>query len=110
MDKNHIGTEAAGFVRTLFSLDDGSELEQLTGDAGFRDVAVQVDNKMLRLAPPKTFLWQYVHSTPLAGLVARADEGERAALERDVVAEWQEFEKDGAMTYQQPIVVVTARK
>lgn len=108
--ERHISTEAAGFVRTVFSLDDASELEQLTSDAGFRNVTVQDDNKMLRLPPSKKFLWQYVHSTPLAGVVAGADEGQRAALERDIVAEWQEFEKDGAMTSPQRIVVVTARK
>jgi ubiquinone/menaquinone biosynthesis C-methylase UbiE len=108
--ERHISPEAAGFVRQVFSLNDTSELQRLTSDAGFRDVAVQANAEMLHLPPPKEFLWQYVHSTPLAEVVAKADEEERAALERDVVAEWQDFEEDGAMTYQQRIVVVTARK
>jgi ubiquinone/menaquinone biosynthesis C-methylase UbiE len=108
--ERHISPEAAGFVRQVFSLNDTSELQRLTSDASFRDVAVQANAEMLRLPPPKEFLWQYVHSTPLAGMVAKVDEEERAALERDVVAEWQDFEVDGAMTCQQRIVVVTARK
>lgn len=108
--RRHISPEAAGFVRHVFSLNDTSELRRLTSEAGFRDIAVDANTKLLRLPPPKEFLWQYVHSTPLAGLVAEASDDERAALEHDVVAEWQDFEEDGAMTYQQDILVVTARK
>ena len=108
--ERHISPEAAGFVRQVFSLNDTSELQRFTSDAGFRNVAVDANTKVLRLPPPKEFLWQYVHSTPLAGMVAQADEEERDALERDIGAEWQDFEEDGAMTYQQRIIVVTARK
>ena len=108
--ERHISPEAASFVRQVFSLHDASELQRLTSDAGFRDVTVDAHTKVLRLPPPNDFLWQYVHSTPLAGLVAQADEEERDALERDIVAEWQDVEGDGAMAYQQRIVVATARK
>lgn len=108
--ERHISPEAAGFVRQVFSLNDTSKLQRLTSDAGFRDVAVDANTKILHLPPAEEFLWQYVHSTPLAGVMAQAGEEERAALERDVVAECQDFEEDGTMTYQQDIVVVTARK
>ena len=60
---------------------------------------------------PEEFLWQYVQSTPLAAAVAQADEESRAALERNVVAKWQEeFVEDGALMLQPGIVVATARK
>jgi hypothetical protein len=42
--------------------------------------------------------------------VAQAGDEKSDALERDIGAAWQDFEEDGAMTYQQCIVVVTARK
>lgn len=67
----HIGAEAAGFVHHVFSLHDTAELENLTSTAGFRDVSTQSDVKQLRLPAPKEFLWQYVHSTPLAAAVAQ---------------------------------------
>lgn len=108
--ERHISPQAAGFVRQVFSLSDISELQRLTSDVGFRDVVVDANTKVLRLPPPKEFLWQYVHSTPLAGIVTQAGEEACGALERDIVAEWQDFEEDGAMTYEQRIVVVTARK
>jgi ubiquinone/menaquinone biosynthesis C-methylase UbiE len=106
----HIGAEAAGFVNHVFSFHDTAEIQNLVSGAGFRDVSVQSDTKPLRLPAPEEFLWQYVHSTPLAGVVARVDDERRGSLERDVVAQWQDFVKDRALVLQVRIVVATARK
>ncbi len=106
----HIGPEAAEFVRLVFSLHNPSELQNLISAAGFHDVAVRWNTKMLRLPAPEEFLWQYVQSTPLAAAVAQADDESRAALEREVVTKWQAFVEDGALRYQQDILIATARK
>lgn len=108
--ERHIGPEAAGFVRMVFSLHDPDEIRNLINSAGFHDVDVQPGTKTLRLPPPEEFLWQYVQSTPLAAVMARADDQSRAALERDVVAKLQEFVKNGALIFQHDPVVATARK
>lgn len=107
--ERHINSQAAGFVTQVFSLHDTTEIQELLSEAGFRNIAVQADHKMLTLPPPKEFLWQYVHSTPLAGMVAKVDEDALAALERDIVKKWQDFEEDGRLMYQQRIVVASAR-
>jgi ubiquinone/menaquinone biosynthesis C-methylase UbiE len=109
MERN-ISSEAAGFVNHVFSLHDTTEIQQLLSDAGFRDIALQANDKMLNLPPSTDFLWQYIHSTPLAAVVAQADEGDLAVLEREVVNVWQEFEVDGNLRYQQRIVTASARK
>lgn len=106
----HIGTEAAGFVNHVFSLHDTTELQKLMSGAGFRDVSAQADTKQLRLPAPEEFLWQYVHSTPLAGVMAQVDDERRTSLERDVVGKWREFVKDGGLMIQVRIVVATARR
>lgn len=106
----HIGAEAAGFVNHVFSLHDMAEIQNVVSGAGFHDVSVQSDTKPLRLPVPEEFLWQYVHSTPLAGAVAQVDDDRRASLERHVVAKWQEFVNDGALVLQVRIVIATARK
>jgi ubiquinone/menaquinone biosynthesis C-methylase UbiE len=106
----HIGAEAAGFVNYVFSLHDTAEIQNLVSGAGFHDVSVQSDTKPLRLPAPEEFLWQYVHSTPLAGAVAQVDDERRGSLEHDVAAKWQEFVKDRALVLQVRIVVATARK
>jgi ubiquinone/menaquinone biosynthesis C-methylase UbiE len=106
----HIGAEAAGFVNHVFSLHDTAEIQNLVSGAGFHDVSVQSDTKRLRLPAPEEFVWQYLHSTPLAGAVAQVDDERRASLERDVAAKWQEFVEDRALVLQVRIVTATALK
>jgi ubiquinone/menaquinone biosynthesis C-methylase UbiE len=108
--ERHISSKAAGFVIQVFSLHDTTEIQQLLNEAGFRDIAFQTNNKLLTLPPPKEFLWQYVYSTPLAGAVANVDDEDLAALEREVIEEWQDFEQNGNLMYQQRIVIASARK
>jgi len=69
--ERNIGTEAAGFVLHVFSLYDEAEITEMMNAAGFREVNVQAEHKTLRLPAAKEFLWQYVHSTPLAGPSSR---------------------------------------
>jgi len=109
MERN-IGFEAAGFVNHVFSLHDTTEIQQLISKAGFRKITIQANNKLLNLPPSKEFLWQYVYSTPLAGLMANVADENRAALEREVVQRWRDFEEDGSLMYQQRIVIASARK
>jgi SAM-dependent methyltransferase len=109
---HYIKPEISAFVDLVFSLHDTGELQHLIliSGAGFREVAIQSDTRTLRLPAPEEFLWQYVQSTPLANAVAQVDDESRAALERDVVAKWQAFVEDGALTLQLGVVVATARK
>jgi ubiquinone/menaquinone biosynthesis C-methylase UbiE len=106
----NISVEAAGFINHVFSLHDIVELQQLMNEVGFRDIHTHANNKKLNLPPSKDFLWQYIHSTPLAGIVIQADEKNRTALEREVVELWREFEEDDTLLYKQRMVEVIARK
>jgi ubiquinone/menaquinone biosynthesis C-methylase UbiE len=106
----HAGDEAAKFVRIVFSLGDPATLERLFRDAGFRDVAVRTYGKPLRLPVARDFLWQYVHSTPLVGLLSNLDAARLAALERDVVNGWEPWSDDGGMRCELEMNVANARK
>jgi SAM-dependent methyltransferase len=106
----HVGVELAGFVRIVFSMHDPDALRGLLTRAGFRDVRVEREMRTLPLAPPKEFLWQYIHSTPLAGAVSAAGPERRAAFEREVLPRWQEFVRDGKLQFDVGITVGTARK
>ncbi|NIU11957.1 MAG: hypothetical protein GWN81_24615, partial [Phycisphaerae bacterium] len=68
----------------VFSLHNTDEIQQLLKEAGFDDIEIQANTKMLYLPTPKEFLWQYVYSTPLAAVVSEADERSRIALENEV--------------------------
>jgi hypothetical protein len=76
---------------------DAGELTDLLRSAGFRKIDVEAETKSLRLPKPADFLWQYLHSTPLAEAAVRASEAKRDALERDVCTQWQEFVANGSM-------------
>lgn len=108
--KQYISPEAAGFVTQVFSLHDTDEIQQLMGKAGFSEITIEANMKTLRLPLPKEFMWQYIQSTPLAGIVLNADENARTALEREVVQKWQRFCDGDSMAYQQRIVTAVARK
>lgn len=108
--EHHVGTEAAGFVKQVFSLYDTEEIQSLLHDAGFSNILVQANTKSLPVPPPEEFLWQYVYSTPLAGAVAQLNDEGREALESDVLSKWQDFMKDNALMLQVRMVVATARK
>lgn len=109
MERN-ISSEAAGFMNQVFSLHNTDEIQQLMSKAGFSEIDVQAKGKTLRLPPSKEFIWQYIKSTPLAGIVLNADEEARAALEREVLQKWQSFEDGNSLTYQQRVVTANGKK
>jgi ubiquinone/menaquinone biosynthesis C-methylase UbiE len=106
----HIGPDLSRFVRLVFSLSDADELARLLRDAGFREVGVEVITKTLYLPPPKLFLWQYVHSTPMGAVIANVDQAARDKLETDVVDGWQPFVADGALVLHLPMLVATGQR
>jgi SAM-dependent methyltransferase len=106
----HLNTKAASFADLVFSMHDLDELTDLMRGAGFREVDVRSKPKTLRLPAPADFLWQYIHSTPLAEAAAQAEEARRDALERDVCGRWQEFAVDGTMVLQLSMTTAIALK
>jgi ubiquinone/menaquinone biosynthesis C-methylase UbiE len=101
---------AAEFVRAVFSLKDPAEVERLFRAAGFRDVAVRHYAKTIRLPAARDWLWQYVQCTPLAGQLAEADHALLEAIEREVVEGWKPWTSGGGMSYEQRMIVATARR
>jgi len=106
----HVGGEAGGFVRMVFSLNDPAMIERLFRDGGFADVNIRTYAKELRLPKTREFLWQYVHCTPLTGMLARLDAGRISALEHEVADRWTQWSDGDGMKYEQGMNVANARK
>ena len=104
----HVGPEAAGFASMVFSLHDPDEIRSLVRAGGFDDVEIAADTKSLRVPPPDQFLWQYIHATPLAGMLEAIDEERRAALERDVCSGWEAYVDDGGLKLDVRMTTVVA--
>jgi ubiquinone/menaquinone biosynthesis C-methylase UbiE len=100
----HLDPDTAAFVKLVFSLGDGAELEQLLQRADFHDVTIDARTKTFHLPPAGDFLWQYIQATPLAPSIMAADENRRMALERDVVNGWREWEDAGGIRYEQEML------
>lgn len=93
----HLGDDVAGFVHAVFSLHDPRELADLMTAAGLGDVTTETHTTHLPTAPPEDFLWQYVHSTPMAGPLAGAGTDTRAAIQDEIVERWQPFVAEGVV-------------
>ncbi|HSG48645.1 MAG TPA: alpha/beta fold hydrolase [Longimicrobiales bacterium] len=93
----HVSPEAGGFVGSVFSLHDRDEVRGLAEEAGFSRIEVRTREIPLELGVPGEFLWNYVHSTPVAAAVARLDADGRAALERDFVEACEPLLADGIL-------------
>ncbi|HET6582764.1 MAG TPA: class I SAM-dependent methyltransferase [Nannocystaceae bacterium] len=106
----HVDRQIARFMDAVFSMHDAEGMRSLFEQAGFRDVAVRRSEKTLRLPPAAEFLWQYLHCTPIAAVVATLEERRRAALHDEVCEKWQALVKDGALMLELGYTTVTARK
>ena len=106
----HIGPEASMFVQAVFSLHDPEELRSLLEAAGFDNVETDTPSVSLRVPPPADFFWQYVNSTPLAGIAIDIDDDRRAALERDVIERCQPFLDGDSLVMEPRLLVATARR
>lgn len=104
-----LGSQPAEFVHAVFALHDAGELTALMADAGFHDVRIEAATSTLGLPAPADFLWQYIHSTPLAGVLGQLSAEQREALERDVCAKWRANESNGHLSLAVRVTTVTAR-
>lgn len=106
--ERHIGAQAATFTDRVFSLHDADELRNHFEGVGFRDVQVDTAPKRLVLPPPREFLWQYIHSTPIVGAARQADQRARDNLEREICDNWADFVVDGNIRLEVGMTTVSA--
>jgi ubiquinone/menaquinone biosynthesis C-methylase UbiE len=108
--ERHVGSDAAAFVRLVFSLHDPGAFETLLDRAGFEDVDVRSASKELRLPAAEDFLWQYIQCTPIGASIMTMEESRRAALHRDVVEGWRPWAGEKGLTYHQGVLLGSGRR
>lgn len=86
------------------------EIRSLASGARFERVGVHSESVDLRLPPPADFLWQYIHSTPMAAVMGQVDRESREALERDYCERCRDFVQDGALVSSVRMTTLTARR
>jgi ubiquinone/menaquinone biosynthesis C-methylase UbiE len=107
---HHVSAEASGFVHAVFSLNDPQEMRGLLAEAGFETPEVHAHRKRLELPPAGDFMWQYISCTPLMAMLPQSGNAQTAALERAVVAGWQPWVTENGLSYEQSVLVGSARR
>jgi ubiquinone/menaquinone biosynthesis C-methylase UbiE len=102
--------EAAEFLSTVFSMHDPRHIQDLLRNERFQNIKVRQITKKIRLPHPKEFLWDYLYSTPLIGVITDLADERKLAIEDEVVSKWQKFVNEEAMLYDQGVLIVTAKK
>jgi ubiquinone/menaquinone biosynthesis C-methylase UbiE len=96
----HVSPTAGEVLRAPFVFGDRpEELRTLLIDAGFREVRIRADVRMVRFASPEAFVQYQVAGSPLAEHVAQADDAAREALIRDVTAAMQDYLNDEGLAF-----------
>jgi hypothetical protein len=103
----HFGPQPAGFARVVFSFSDEDELRAMMEEANFTSVKTSAQIRQLIVPPPREFFLQYLHSTPLAGMLGGAEPASINALADDVAAQWQDFVEKGAEDMRLDVRMVT---
>lgn len=91
--------EAATFLPAAFSLTQGQELRAHLTKAGFADVAFHIDIGSIRFPSLEEYLRDYLGAAPIAGTVAAAPDGARAALAVEVAESVADHTDDLGMTW-----------
>jgi len=105
----HVGPQAAAPLHAACSLGNAEELLALVTGAGFRDVAIRPATKIHRVGPPDEFVRGWLAGSPMAEAVARADDGTRAALVRDVTGALLPYIHAGDLAFPMEAHIAMAR-
>ncbi len=96
----HVSPAAGAVMRAPFVFGDTTEeLHTLLSEAGFSQVRIRSEVRMVRFASPEALVHYQVAGSPLAGHVAQVDEAVREALIRDVTAAMQAYLNDEGVAF-----------
>jgi ubiquinone/menaquinone biosynthesis C-methylase UbiE len=93
---SHIGWQAATLLRMPFSLGDMEELRSLMVNAGFQDVIIRPEMKMIRFPSPAKFVESLITGS---SIVDQVDEKTMATLIAEASLELQPFVKNDKLSF-----------
>lgn len=93
---SHVGWQAATLLRMPFSLGDMEELRSLMVNAGFQDVIIRPEVKMVRFPSPAKFVESLITGSSITDQV---DESSMAKLVAEVSLELQPFVKNDELLF-----------
>jgi ubiquinone/menaquinone biosynthesis C-methylase UbiE len=99
--------------RTEHALADVDELRALVAEAGFEDVEIETETKLIRFPSARHYVQAQLTATPLATLMAQYDENARGRVEESIVRDVEErlvpYAADDGLAFPQEVHVALAR-
>ena len=108
--RQYLGAAGGEYFSKIFSLGDSEELAALLAEAGFRDVRIQVETRMVHYPSATTYVESLLTGTVLAVATASADDATKAALIRDACAALKPYESSEGLDHPMQSQLVAARK
>jgi ubiquinone/menaquinone biosynthesis C-methylase UbiE len=108
---HHLGTAASQTKRAEHVLAYSTLVHQLADDAGFRDITITTESKLVRFASASEWVHIQLTATPLASLLAEqlARRGMTEKITGAVVEALQPYAVDGELEFPQEAHVLLAR-
>jgi hypothetical protein len=108
---HHLGTGASQTKRAEHVLGYSTLVHKLVSEAGFRDVTVTTETKLVRFPSASEWVQIQLTATPLASLLAErlARRGMTERITGSVVDALQRYEVDGRLEFPQEAHVLLAR-
>ena len=108
--ERHISADAAAIMHAPFVFGDTTDaLHQLITHAGFHDVVIRFEVRMVRFPSPEALVQSYAAGSPLAGHVAGADDMARTRLFGDVRTALQSYVDGEGLAFPIQGHLITAR-
>ncbi|MFT4563904.1 MAG: SAM-dependent methyltransferase, partial [Gammaproteobacteria bacterium] len=105
---NHVGDDAAAIVRAPFVIDTPTELHTLLDAAGFKNIRVTLDIRMVRFPSVEAFFNCYTGGSPLASHAADLDNREQ--LISEAADQLSPYIDDDGLAFPIEGLIVTANK
>ena len=106
--EKHVGPDAAAIVRSAFVFDTTDELHKLMHEAGFDNVRIILETRMVRFPSVEAFFTCYAGASPLASHVANIDNREK--LISEMADQLSPYLDDDGLAFPIEGLIVTAIK
>jgi ubiquinone/menaquinone biosynthesis C-methylase UbiE len=106
----YIGNGATDSFHAACSLADRDELRSLINNAGFRNIRIRLEVKVVRFPSLEEFIPGYLAATPITADIAAMKDADRAGMVLDVIDSLREYTDDGGLAAPMECHVVTAER
>lgn len=108
--ENYLDTDSTAFFHTAYSLSSREELRALLSTAGFRDIHVRSEVKMVRYPSIEEYLPRFLSVFPIADSISAMPEADRAEMFQRISEALREYTDDDGLAIPKESHIITSAK